>query len=186
MLGPTPPRRILVPVHASTSARAALARARALADATDVRLRLLSVEPLPALSAIDWARPETWRRGRPRSPILEAGWASGDRDELVRRQGSLLTTILKEAARDDVHFVVMGCSARSRLSRGLAAPLHERVIREAKVPVMVVGADELDESASRDHGIERPLGPDTPRFAVLEGGRARSVPGEAPAPARKS
>lgn len=55
--------------------------------------------------------------------------------------GDPCAVILAEAARRDVDLVVIGHGERGWLARGMTSPLHERVVRHARAPVLVVHAE---------------------------------------------
>jgi nucleotide-binding universal stress UspA family protein len=128
-------RRILVPVHASRSSRAALARARVLARATGAGLRVLSVRPARARSIEGLAF-----EGMDRAAAPEPAALPGLDMEVRSAVGDPLQVILAEAALPDVELLVIGYGERGWWARGLAPPLHERVVRHAPVPVLVVHA----------------------------------------------
>lgn len=145
-------QRILVPVHASRSSRAALFRARLLAEATGAALRLLSVQPLRARAINPFAFDDfaEHRRGR----LAEVG--DVDAEQRVTVVGEPLSVILAEAARTDVELVVIGHGERGWLARGLVSPLHERVVKHCRVPVVVVHADGPRRPAPSPEQRQRP------------------------------
>lgn len=126
-------RFILVPVRPSQPSSPALERARRLAASTGASIRLLSVRP--ARGAESWGGTE----GRSSTEHFAAGvvGAAGSA-EVVVAAGDPLRVILNEAARPDVDLVVMG-QGRGGWRSWLRRALHELVIREARVPVLVVG-----------------------------------------------
>lgn len=131
------PRHILVPVHASRSSRAALDQARRLAAATGARLRVLEVRPLRARAveplAFDESAACAFADDMPELSALQADVRIVD--------GDPLQVILAEASEPDVDLLVIGHGERGWIARGMTSPLHQRVVRWCRCPVMVVQPD---------------------------------------------
>ncbi len=131
-----PQRRILVPIHNSAASRAALQHATRLASELEAELSVISVLPVHALEASEYA----W--GPSVTEAEEAMIAQLDQPAIHWHRGDPLATIVRLAADPHVAMVVMGNGCHGPLRRGFQAPLHERVIREVQVPVLVVRADD--------------------------------------------
>lgn len=67
-------------------------------------------------------------------------------DGLHRLAGDPFQVIVDEASEPGVALVVIGSSSKSRFERGLGLPLHERVARATRTPVVVVSAGQEPES----------------------------------------
>ena len=62
--------------------------------------------------------------------------------EYAVRPGQPLAVVLEEAARFEADLIVMAASGRSRVARFFVGSTADRVIRQAKCPVLVVPADQ--------------------------------------------
>jgi nucleotide-binding universal stress UspA family protein len=143
-------RRILVPVDFSTSSRAALRYAVALAERFDARVDVLHVwSPLPELS---------WE------PLAPSVFLSPHANELHRAEEThALHELVEEAQRttlapvtgrcetgdprrvivelaggEPYDLVVLGVAGRSGITQRLLGGLTEKLLRRARVPILTV------------------------------------------------
>ncbi len=140
-------KQILVPVDFSDSAHAALQWAAELAQRYGARLEMLHVYPVPGYVLPDgfvMAGPEVHRDVDARARARLQQWleqVSRDRPiEVVCATacGQPAAEILRRA--DDTHadLIVMGAHGLSGLALFLMGSNTDRVVRHAKVPVLVV------------------------------------------------
>jgi nucleotide-binding universal stress UspA family protein len=143
-------RKILCPVDFSETSRNAFARALALARALDAPLFVLHViGEVPLLSAYT---------GKPEASVLEEveQFARKELDEMLsavkledvevasgigrasEHEGSTDKAILAEAEAQGADLIVMGKHGRGRLDYLFFGSVTDRVIRQARIPVVVI------------------------------------------------
>ncbi|MBM4342570.1 MAG: universal stress protein [Deltaproteobacteria bacterium] len=140
-------RQILVPVDFSDSAQAALQWAAELAERYGAKLEMLHVYPVPGYVLPDgfvMASPEAHRDVDARARARLQQWLEmAGRNRTITigcatACGQPAAEILRRA--DDVHadLIVMGAHGLSGLALFLMGSNTDRVVRHAKVPVLVV------------------------------------------------
>jgi universal stress protein A len=146
-----PWKTMLVPTDFSAGSRAALSLAADLAKVHGAKLLILHVaELLPGLTADTMVHAEGG--GAPvrledfqRAQTL--AWMEQDRDlaharevpvELVFVLGAVVTAVLAEADRRGADVIVMGTHGRTGLAHLVMGSVAERVLRQARVPVLTV------------------------------------------------
>ena len=142
-------KRILVPVDGSATSRSGLERAIALAKASRARIRLLHIVDEnavmqgiePALNVGDLLD-ELMEDGRKILAQSEAvARRRGIRAETVLYElhiGRVADRILREAAKWRADVIVMGTHGRGGIGRLVMGSDAESVVREARVPVLLV------------------------------------------------
>ena len=137
--GPAPFRSLLVPIDLSPSSDRVLGRLPLLPLAEDARVTVLHVVPSGMTS--------TEQRNAARDAIKAlAAEVRHQRKALPRgvtieplvKAGATAKTISSYAARMKTELVVMGRGSGSSLRDGFIGSTAERVIRQAKIPVLVV------------------------------------------------
>jgi nucleotide-binding universal stress UspA family protein len=139
-------KKILVPIDGSTCASRALDTATALAGEQQAKVVLCSVmEPQNAEYALAYATPEIT------GGLFEALREEAEADlkegcarvapvqcETMLRQGAAAEEIVKAADACGADLIVMGSHGRRGLSRFFLGSVAEGVLRQAKVPVMII------------------------------------------------
>lgn len=145
-------RHLLVPLDGSQLAEAALAPASALAARFDSEITLLQVVPAPHAS--------TGTRGTPLAELLsdlrsqayqEVQRYLKARQAILRRQGhivhrhvtggdSIAEIILEVASGQGIDGIVMSTHGRGGLSRWVYGSVADKVLRHARVPVLLIQA----------------------------------------------
>lgn len=125
----------------------AAAEAGRMAAASGGRLMLLHVYP-PALRDIDERDAlEDEERAMLRSVADRLRGNHPDlRIDLEVIEGDATTRIGEEAERNDAHYVVVGTHDRRGLARLVLGSVAEAVVRESRVPVMVVKGPTAEQS----------------------------------------
>ena len=139
-------RSVLVPVDFGEASARAVALAGRLASATGAALRLLHAEPLDAppyftheqMAALDRDR-ETTRAQAARYLALFGREHARHPFSTIVDDRSPVDAIMKASA--DADLVVMGTHGRRGPSRWWLGSVAERVVRESRVPVLVVRAN---------------------------------------------
>lgn len=140
-------KHILVPVDFSDTAQAALLWAAELAERYGARLEMLHVYPVPGYVLPDgfvMASPEVHRDVDARARARLAQWL-----EIANRNRAIDITcavscgqpaaeILRRADDGNADLIVMGAHGLSGLALFLMGSNTDRVVRHAKVPVVVV------------------------------------------------
>jgi nucleotide-binding universal stress UspA family protein len=78
------------------------------------------------------------------SKVKECGEASGVEVKEVLMEGHPSKEIIDFAENKDIDLIVMGTLGKTGLNRFLMGSVAEKVVRNSKVPVMVVRTEELD------------------------------------------
>ena len=78
------------------------------------------------------------------SKVKECGEASGVEVKEVLMEGHPSKEIIDFAENKDIDLIVMGTLGKTGLNRFLMGSVAEKVVRNSKVPVMVVRNEELD------------------------------------------
>jgi len=78
------------------------------------------------------------------SKVKECGEASGVEVKEVLMEGHPSKDIIDFAENKDIDLIVMGTLGKTGLNRFLMGSVAEKVVRNSKVPVMVVRNEELD------------------------------------------
>ena len=144
-------KRILVPIDFSDASFAALDLAAELAADSGASLTLLHVGVVPTVLG-----PETISLGgvdagmlgqlqedlrvvaqRRLTELLEESLPEGVAGTITVTEGYAPDRILAEAKDGEHHLIVMGTHGRTGPARALLGSVAERVIRKAKVPVLV-------------------------------------------------
>ena len=150
-------RKILVALDGSSDARAGLQHAATLAGDQHARLVVLTVVPAP--------KPVTSVGG----PTLVTDHESASMQELNEAVGALpanigvesrLTTgrparrILEVAEQSGCDLIVMGCHGHGRLHQALIGSVSDTVLRESRLPVLLVRACQ----PAADEAVPSPVG----------------------------
>lgn len=156
-------KRILLPLDGSVQAKQALPHAIAQAERFGAELVLLEVlAPSPGVHGLE-KRSREWVSRYKASQALEnlqdAATDAEQRDVPVKvsiAEGHAPTKIVEFAEKNDVDLIVMSTRGRSGLSRWLVGSVADRVVRGAKVPVLLVRAkngDKLEEKRGEQDGL---------------------------------
>ena len=78
------------------------------------------------------------------SKVKECGEASGVDVKEILMEGHPCKEIIDFAENNDIDLIVMGTLGKTGLNRFLMGSVAEKVVRNSKVPVMVVRSEELD------------------------------------------
>ncbi|PIQ61016.1 MAG: hypothetical protein COV99_10500 [Bacteroidetes bacterium CG12_big_fil_rev_8_21_14_0_65_60_17] len=147
-------RHILVPIDLSDSTDAALRVATDVALKFNARIELLHVvdigfypyygllkDPVAELEqkALDVAGKQLEKRAKKLRDV-------GIDVEIHRRKGHVADRILAFTSENDVDLIVMASHGRSGIDRVLLGSVAERVLRAARVPVMVAPSDAKKEA----------------------------------------
>lgn len=136
--------RVLIPTDGTSASRCAVQRGVELAAAHDVEVHALYVvETELSMGHVDF---EVERQEETGETAVEtvAQWAQPEDVPVTKafRYGRTHEEILDYTSEHDIDVVVMGTHGRSGFARIKAAgSVAERVMREAPVPVMVIGGD---------------------------------------------
>lgn len=141
-------KRILVPLDGSKVAEGVLPHAKALAYSEGAELVLLTVATNPAL---DYAfsdpalaqRVEEDQEERSKTYIAEIEKqlkAAGFRVSCLLRIGPVANVILEAADEMQVDVIAMSTHGRSGPARWLLGSVADRVVRNSKVPVLLIRA----------------------------------------------
>jgi nucleotide-binding universal stress UspA family protein len=138
---------IVVPLDGSPFAEHALGYAAAIARATGARLRLVLVHqlreaPIGPEGAQLYAQIEVALRKSERSYLRELARRLRERSKLevtvVSPDGPVTPALLRYLDESDPDLVVMSTHGRGAAGRALLGSVADRVVREAKVPVLLV------------------------------------------------
>ena len=150
-------KRILLPLDRSVMAEQALSHALVQAERFGAELILLRVlEPLSNVRGLSDAELEQMRaysfeRAR---EYLDGLVSRVDREGIIVRtaivEGRPHETVLRYAEANQVDLIVICTRGRSGFSRWLMGGVADRVVRGAKVPVLLVRAQKED--AQKTHG----------------------------------
>lgn len=151
-------KRILLPLDGSSQARQALPHAIAQAEKFGAELVLLEVlAPSPSVSGLE-KKSQVWvsryKATLARENLHDAAADAQRRDvpvTLSTAEGHAPTKIVEFAEENDVDLIVMSTRGRSGLSRWLIGSVADRVVRGAKVPVLLVRT-ENEHSRKENHG----------------------------------
>ena len=142
--------RILVTLDQSELAEKALPHAMSLAKAFGSELHLVSVVPVldpetmrAAGVAVDWQGQLESARGY-MGGIRKQIMAGGLEAEWDVCQGDVAEEILRYCEQQDCDLIVMSTHGRSGLGRWVYGSIADRVLRHAKVPVLLVRASEKE------------------------------------------
>jgi len=141
-------RKILVPMDGSKTAEGVLPHAKALAYSEGAQLILLTVAANPAL---DYAfsdpgiaqRAEEEQQSRSKKYIAEVEAqlkAAGFKVSTLLRIGAVADVILQTAEELQVDVIAMSTHGRTGPARWLLGSVAERVVRNSKVPVLLIRA----------------------------------------------
>ena len=141
-------RKILVPMDGSKTAEGVLPHAKALAYSEGAQLILLTVATNPAL---DYAfsdpgiaqRAEEEQQIRSKKYIIEVEAqlkAAGFKVSTLLRVGAVADVILQTAEELQVDVIAMSTHGRTGPARWLLGSVAERVVRNSKVPVLLIRA----------------------------------------------
>ncbi len=148
-------KTILVPTDFSDGSRAALHTAAELAVMCDAHLVLLHVAELPpVLDAGTMIRPEGTGMAMSLQDFTRdqaLGWMSADCEAAgvaptvkvrhVVEIGPAVSTVLDVAAREKADLLVLGTHGRTGFAKLMLGSVTERLVREARVPVLTVRHD---------------------------------------------
>lgn len=143
-------RNVLVPIDFSDPSRHALHWAVELAGRYGARLTLLNVYPVPGYVLPDGfvtAGPEVLNEieSKTKQSLRELAaqlQEAGDLPiDIATAVGQSSTEILRYAEQHDVDLIVMGAHGRTGLALMLLGSTTDKVVRQARCPVMVVPAD---------------------------------------------
>jgi len=141
-------RKILVPMDGSKTAEGVLPHAKALAYSEGAQLILLTVAANPAL---DYAfsdpgiaqRAEEEQQSRSKKYIVEVEAQlkeAGFKVSTLLRVGAVADVILQTAEELQVDVIAMSTHGRTGPARWLLGSVAERVVRNSKVPVLLIRA----------------------------------------------
>lgn len=150
-----PYRRILVPIDGSSTSTKALAAALALARERGSQIRLVhSMEEFPMASGFEYSvdvigvvRDHAQKTLAEALAMVQAAGVEGEARLLEASGKRLGEAVADEAAAWSADLVVVGTHGRRGLSRALLGSGAESVIRQARVPVLVIRGD--DSAASQ-------------------------------------
>lgn len=143
-------RNILVPIDFSDPARHALQWAIELAGRYQARVTLLNVYPVPGYVLPDGfvtAGPEVLNEieSKTKQSLKELADQVQQTDgialEIATAVGQSATEILRYADQHEVDLIAMGAHGRTGLALMLLGSTTDKVVRQARCPVMVVPAD---------------------------------------------
>src|SRR5215213_11367726 len=140
----SPFHRILCPIDFSEASRRALVHAFAVARRHDSSITALHVQSAFALAA----QPEAglYVDVLPSVHDALADFVAKtinderDRTTLVSTTGEVVEGIIEQAERESSDLIIMGTHGRSGIARVLLGSITERVLREARCPVMTIAA----------------------------------------------
>lgn len=141
-------RKILVPLDGSKTAEGALPHAKALAYSEGAELILLNVAANPALDYV-FADPglaqraEEDQEARSKKYMAEVESqlkAAGFKVSTLLRVGAVADTILEVAEETQVDAIAMSTHGRTGPARWLLGSVAERVVRNSKIPVLLIRA----------------------------------------------
>ena len=171
-------RRILVPVDGSAASLLGLKQAIGLAKDQRAQLRVLNVvdeliiapmmmEPVP----FDVTRMLAPLRAEGRKVLERAAAVAAESGVKVQtaqvdsRARAVSDAILADAQRSDADVIVMGTHGRRGLNRLLLGSDAERVLREARVPVLLVRAKERNAARAATRPVAPAAKADKPKRA---------------------
>jgi len=143
-------RKVLVPLDGSDVAECAFPHVQAIARGCDVvdvvLLRVIGPLPIPGdyvISEGDRTRLESRYRSEAQSYLEKAtkqlaGGGLSVRGDLV--EGNAADAIVDYAGKNDVDLIIMATHGRSGIGRWALGSVADRVVRHAKVPVLLVRA----------------------------------------------
>ena len=135
-------RRLLCPVDFSEPSQRALRHALTIARRHESEVTVLHVEDmlLGAARAEVSVRAEFMPRPQDelRAFVEETGLSDLDRFKIVMMAGDAVGEIIEQASRGSSDLIVMGTRGRSGVARALLGSVTERVLRQARCPVMTI------------------------------------------------
>jgi nucleotide-binding universal stress UspA family protein len=143
-------RNILVPIDFSDPAHHALLWAIELADRYQARVTLLNVYPVPGYVLPDGfvtAGPEVLNEieSKTKQSLKELAAqvqeSSGIALEIATAVGQSSTEILRYADQHEVDLIAMGAHGRTGIALMLLGSTTDKVVRQARCPVIVVPAE---------------------------------------------
>ncbi len=145
-------KRILVPLDGSAFAEAALIHARTLAACTGAEIALLrvalppSIENSPARGILmNAAHPDTVKESAAYLERVAAGLrAAGLTVSIETCTGPVAETILDYARDIQADMIAMSTHGRSGLERWFIGSVADKVVRAARLPVLLARPDEID------------------------------------------
>jgi nucleotide-binding universal stress UspA family protein len=145
-----PIKTILVPVDFDGPSEAALDTALRFARNLEAKVILLHVEPFKLADVpedVFYEGPNASSRARTNamaalSALAESRASSGIAIKTELREGIAWDEILGATRSLKADMIVMGTHGRKGLTRGILGSVAEHVLRNAKVPVMTIRADE--------------------------------------------
>jgi len=144
-------KRILLPLNGSAQARHALPHAIAQAKRFGAELVLLEVlSPSLGMHGLEKGSREwvsRYKTNLARENLQDAAAEAqqrGVRVKMSTAEGHAPTRIVEFAEENDVDLIVMSTHGRSGLSRWLIGSVADRVLRGAKVPVLLVRTENGD------------------------------------------
>lgn len=140
-------KKILVPLDGSKIAEGVLPHARALAYSEGAELILLNVaaNPMdfvfsdPGIANKEIAEQQS-RSKNYMTDIESQLKASGFRVSILLREGPVAEVILKTAEENNVDVIAMSTHGRTGPARWLLGSVADRVVRNSKVPVLLIRA----------------------------------------------
>lgn len=150
-----PYRRILVPVDGSSTSNKALTAALALARERGSQIRVVhSLEEFPMASGFEYSvdvvgvvRDHAQKTLADALALVHAAGIEGESHLLETSGKRLGEAVADEAQAWSADLVVVGTHGRRGLSRALLGSGAESVIRQARVPVLVIRGDDAAASS---------------------------------------
>lgn len=141
-------RKILVPLDGSKTAEGVLAHAKALAYSEGAELILLTVAGNPAMDFVFSdpgiaTKEMEEHRARSKKYMTEIEnqlKSEGFRVSILLREGPVAEVILSVAAEIQADVIAMSTHGRTGPARWLLGSVADRVVRNSKVPVMLIRA----------------------------------------------
>ncbi len=142
-------RRILVPLDGSELAEQALPHANAVAQAFNASVELLQVVPIPEEGSSAADRPVGWEAEVAEAREYLGGIATRFAQAGIEchsnvTSGSVADEILRFCEDAECDLIVMSTHGRSGLGRWVYGSIADRLLRHAKVPVLLVRTGETD------------------------------------------
>ena len=151
-------KRILLPLDGSAQAKQALPHAIAQAERFGAELVLLEVfAPSPGALGLEKSSREwvsRYKASQARENLQAAAADAQQRDVPVKvstAEGHAPAKIVEFAEENDVDLIVMSTRGQSCLARWLMGSVADRVVRGARVPVLLIRAENGDK-LERQHG----------------------------------
>jgi universal stress protein A len=138
-------RKILCPIGFDQNSLAALKFAHELADTDRSTLYLLHVVSVPRLEPTMLEPHPVLSEGiaeRELGKLVQEHVASGTTCRIMVRRGDPASAIVTVAEELDVDLIVMPTHGRKGLEHSIMGSVAERVVREARWPVLTIGGHE--------------------------------------------